>query len=497
MIDQLPRDIPASKPPSASGGSSFSGGSQGSGGYSEVVANLPSPGGDSAKELSRNNVDSKKPPREPAAGNRDGEADSIHAESEGDAELQDKPAADGAVVAAGASGAASDTDTAGRKPVAMPQALTMENPLDVLKNDPEMSTIAEEEMLVDGAVKAAVTQAQLAGGDLPTTDKTELAVLSTLNRPAAVAEAQIVQNSANAADPAAKVGALASLIGSSMAANAEGKMPESSTRLLDKAGVSALSANTSLPVTGTETNDGKMPGLPVDAASKEPAVFKKMEVQKELVGIIKEALETKAMVATKASDPGVELSTVKEFGAVRELSVLSPLSGSDSLADRLSVLRATGGPSAVIEPRHQAAVQSQSLNNLRFMLEQGQRAATIQLHPAELGALKIGIDVQNDQLSVHINAAQAMTREALEMMLPKIRAQLMEQGYSSVDITLGDGGQSEEQSSSQQQAAAEQFTGDSGAERNKARQQQPSAATDLPLRARGVEGGRNLVDLFA
>ena len=259
----------------------------------------------------------------------------------------------------------------------------------------------------------------------------------------------------------------------------------------------ALSANTSLPVTGTETNDGKMPGLPVDAASKEPAVFKKMEVQKELVGIIKEALETKAMVATKASDPGVELSTVKEFGAVRELSVLSPLSGSDSLADRLSVLRATGGPSAVIEPRHQAAVQSQSLNNLRFMLEQGQRAATIQLHPAELGALKIGIDVQNDQLSVHINAAQAMTREALEMMLPKIRAQLMEQGYSSVDITLGDGGQSEEQSSSQQQAAAEQFTGDSGAERNKARQQQPSAATDLPLRARGVEGGRNLVDLFA
>lgn len=89
--------------------------------------------------------------------------------------------------------------------------------------------------------------------------------------------------------------------------------------------------------------------------------------------------------------------------------------------------------------------------NVQWMLDQGISKATMQLHPAELGALRINIEVQDEQLTIQLTASQAGTRDALELSIPRLREQLADQGFQDIQIDLGNHGAEDQQEKAQSQ----------------------------------------------
>jgi len=86
---------------------------------------------------------------------------------------------------------------------------------------------------------------------------------------------------------------------------------------------------------------------------------------------------------------------------------------------------------------------------------------TMQLHPAELGALKIDILVKNNSISANIVAQSQQVMETLEKNMPRLRAVLEDQGFKidafEISMETDSGNQKElfqEQFSSQQQEFA-------------------------------------------
>jgi flagellar hook-length control protein FliK len=72
---------------------------------------------------------------------------------------------------------------------------------------------------------------------------------------------------------------------------------------------------------------------------------------------------------------------------------------------------------------------------------------TMQLHPAELGALKIDLLVKDDSIKANIVAQSQQVLETLEKHMPRLRTVLQEQGFTvdSFEISMeGDGGNQKE-----------------------------------------------------
>jgi flagellar hook-length control protein FliK len=71
---------------------------------------------------------------------------------------------------------------------------------------------------------------------------------------------------------------------------------------------------------------------------------------------------------------------------------------------------------------------------ISWQLQQGLGEATIELHPAELGALTIRIETQAQQAQVHILAAEPAARALISQCLPQLRELL---GASGLTLTRG------------------------------------------------------------
>lgn len=72
---------------------------------------------------------------------------------------------------------------------------------------------------------------------------------------------------------------------------------------------------------------------------------------------------------------------------------------------------------------------------------------TMQLHPAELGALKIDLLVKGDSIKANIVAQSQQVLETLEKQMPRLRTVLQDQGFTvdSFEISMeGDGGKQKE-----------------------------------------------------
>ena len=119
---------------------------------------------------------------------------------------------------------------------------------------------------------------------------------------------------------------------------------------------------------------------------------------------------------------------------LHQLTSLTDLNRSEPalMATRTSATGAPATTANAVPPE----ISMTAARNVQWMLDQGVSRATLQLHPAELGSLKINLNVQDEQLSIQISATQAGTREALEVTLPKLRDQLAQQGFQDVNIDL-------------------------------------------------------------
>jgi len=78
--------------------------------------------------------------------------------------------------------------------------------------------------------------------------------------------------------------------------------------------------------------------------------------------------------------------------------------------------------------------------NIHWMSANNIKSAQIRINPAELGPVRIDLTMQKDQLTLQINATHQITRDTLEAALPRLRAELAEQGFSNAHIGMGQPG---------------------------------------------------------
>ncbi len=64
--------------------------------------------------------------------------------------------------------------------------------------------------------------------------------------------------------------------------------------------------------------------------------------------------------------------------------------------------------------------------------------ATIRLDPPDLGKIDLVVKFDNDKLHVQINASSQATRESIQMTSERLRAELVEQNFLHVDVSISD-----------------------------------------------------------
>lgn len=96
------------------------------------------------------------------------------------------------------------------------------------------------------------------------------------------------------------------------------------------------------------------------------------------------------------------------------------------------------------------------------------KSAEIRLTPAELGPLRVQVSVDDGAANVTFQAQHAVTREAIEQALPRLRELLAENGLSLGQASVGEQGVAEgnrdERSSSLEAGSGDSFDGNDGSE---------------------------------
>ncbi len=125
----------------------------------------------------------------------------------------------------------------------------------------------------------------------------------------------------------------------------------------------------------------------------------------------------------------------------------------------------------------------------RVLLLAGQRmqSAEIRLNPAELGPLKVEIRLEDGALQVNLTAQHAVTRDAIEQALPRLRELFAGEGLSLSGASVSEQGLRHERDGRAADDARAAATADAGPA--------DEEAVEMPLPQR--QGGRGLVDTFA
>lgn len=158
-----------------------------------------------------------------------------------------------------------------------------------------------------------------------------------------------------------------------------------------------------------------------------------------------DALREAALVEASKRAAGVDAaqhgrarpaSAVAEPDAVAGTELTSAAVAAESAASAAaSARRQDGVPTFTVgTPMNQPEWGQAFGERLTALVRDGVQQARIQLNPAHLGPIEVAIAVKDDQASVLITAQHAVTREALEAEMPRLRAMLGESGFAAVDV---------------------------------------------------------------
>ena len=75
-------------------------------------------------------------------------------------------------------------------------------------------------------------------------------------------------------------------------------------------------------------------------------------------------------------------------------------------------------------------------DRVSFMIDSNLNGAKLQVNPPQLGPIELQIAVQGDHAQVSMSTHSAVTREALESSLPKLREMLGAQGFGQVSVDI-------------------------------------------------------------
>lgn len=147
---------------------------------------------------------------------------------------------------------------------------------------------------------------------------------------------------------------------------------------------------------------------------------------------------TLRQVAEKLDGTQKGVSAISSSSATTTLDTLAPLHAVSHPA------RAAGSP-----PPVQATINvpvldegwTEALNErVLWMTGKSIQKAEIRLNPADMGPIRVEVSVADDVATVTFNAQHALTREAIELAMPRLREMLSENGMSLADTDVSDSG---------------------------------------------------------
>ncbi len=94
-------------------------------------------------------------------------------------------------------------------------------------------------------------------------------------------------------------------------------------------------------------------------------------------------------------------------------------------------------------------------DRVTLQAQQSVQEAKIRLDPPELGKLNLNVRVEGDTLNVQINANAASTRDALVQVSDRLRAELQNQNFLNVNVSVGSDDANQQQTTHQE---PEEFT---------------------------------------
>lgn len=139
-------------------------------------------------------------------------------------------------------------------------------------------------------------------------------------------------------------------------------------------------------------------------------------------------------------------------------------------------------------PEWQQALSQQVL----MFHRNGQQSAELRLHPQELGALQITLQLDDKQAQLHIASAHGQVRAAVEAAMPQLRHALAESG-----INLGQSSVGGESTPQWQQQGNQDDGRASYAERHGGAEAAPVDAISAPAALQRIASHVNGVDIFA
>ena len=133
-----------------------------------------------------------------------------------------------------------------------------------------------------------------------------------------------------------------------------------------------------------------------------------------------------------------------------------------------------------------------------YMVKQDMQHAEIRLNPPHMGPIEVRLSMQNDQAHVILNASHAVTRDALEAALPKLREMFADAGLTLNGATVtGDtfADQRQREQAATSFGESDQNTGEGAGDGSGADESEGGEWRELPLSGRG--GQLNGLDVFA
>jgi flagellar hook-length control protein FliK len=113
--------------------------------------------------------------------------------------------------------------------------------------------------------------------------------------------------------------------------------------------------------------------------------------------------------------------------ALQQLSTATTFTAADSVP---------GTTLHVQAPVDSAEFQQGAADRVSFAVENNWNSAKLQVNPAQLGPIELQIAVQGDRAQVVMSTHSAVTREALESSLPKLKEMLGSQGFTQVSVDI-------------------------------------------------------------
>jgi flagellar hook-length control protein FliK len=292
-----------------------------------------------------------------------------------------------------------------------------------------------------------------------------------------------------------------------------------------------------------QTSSAPLPSVPLSSATAAPAIVTAATTESlsgrraAIRNTVQESRGTPPSPLAAASDAGDEAFAVPQTGqAIRGAASASPVAASQAQSAAIAVttdvkpentdgssvpsdsaklaampaapantappagLAVSGEASAAQHPETTLQLAThlrdprwgEQLGERVVVLAQGEKnsSAQIDINPAQLGPIRVKIDMNGDQVSVQFSSASSEVRQVLEDALPRLREQLANSGIQLGQANVG---------SQSQQTPREAFAQSTPSPRSPGEGAILPAESPLEAQSSGrlIQSGRGLVDLFA